>query len=405
MNPEDNNPLTNPGAPAPGMDPTSNSASSFGASNGYVAPEMGASFAVQGGATTPDLNSIGEVVNNGFESTDTTLEPTPADTSVPTDEPLVPAAPVPGSIGSAISAPPATAAPAEPVAAPAFSASAPTMGSGPMPAPAVAPQVTGNTATNPAAAAQPTPAVSGFTPFSSAASTTNPATSQASAPTAIPTAKTTAPASPAAPGINPAFQPAAKPKKPAFSFKLGSKRTSIILLIAAAIFMVATVVMAVLYFQAANKPPKIVYTQNPEQNQTANREVLQCSGQDNFGYLVGSEAPITGTRNLTAGYINGALSGLTVSFSIPFPDEGLAVAGKDALALEQATLLSNIGESFISNYWVYGNTAEAIISTKAGFENKDAIMFLYGLTDSETSTDLETLQEKYESEGLTCEVK
>ena len=97
MNPEDNNPLTNPGAP--GMDPMNNSAGSFGASNDYASPEMGASFAVQGAATSTDLGSIGEVVNNGFESTDTTLEPAPADTSVPADEPLVPAAPVPGSIG------------------------------------------------------------------------------------------------------------------------------------------------------------------------------------------------------------------------------------------------------------------------------------------------------------------
>ena len=112
-----------------------------------------------------------------------------------------------------------------------------------------------------------------------------------------------------------------------------------------------------------------------------------------------------GSKSLTAGYIDGNLSGITVGFSIPFPDEGLAIAGKDALALEQATLLANVGDSFLSNYWTYGNTAEAIVTTKAGFENKDAIMFLYGLTDSETSTDLETLQEKYESEGMVCEIK
>ncbi len=399
MNPEDNNPLTNPGAP--GMDPMNNSAGSFSASNDYASPEMGASFAVQGAATSTDLGSIGEVVNNGFESTDTTLEPAPADTSVPADEPLVPAAPVPGSIGSAISAPPANAAPAAPTAAPAFNAGTPAMGNGPMPAPAVAPQAAGASMGS-AAPTQPAPAAAGFTPFGA----TSPATpaAQPVAPTATP-AKTPTPASTstAAPGINPAFQPAAKTKKAGFSFELGSKRTSIILLVVAALFMVATVVMTALYFQAANKPEKIVYTPSP--SQTPNQEVLRCSGEDNFGYLVGSESPIMGTRSLTASYINGVLGGLTASFSISFPDEGLAIAGKDALAAEQTTLLSNIGNSFISNYWTYGNTAEAIISTRAGFENKDAIMFLYGLTDSETSTDLETLQEKYESEGLVCEVK
>jgi len=409
MNPEENNPLTNPGVPAPGADLTNNPSGSFGSNGGYASSDMGASFSVQG-ASANGLGGIGEVVNNGFESTDTTLDTSATDSSAVTDEPLVPAAPVPGSIGSAISAPPAAPAPAAPVAAPTFGANASTtMGTGPMPAPAVAPQATSGNGleTAPQTASAPAASTPGFTPFTTASTTaqspSSAAPSTASSASTTPSSATAA--APAPGGINPAFQPAAKIKKSKkMNFELGSKSTSIILLVLAGLFMVATVVMAVLYFQAANKKPQIVYTPSPDQNQTTSHEVLKCSGQDDFGYLVGG-AGVVGTKGLTASYINGDLGGLTATFSIPFADEGAAIAGMDALIAEQSALLANVNESFVSNYWVNGNTVEAYISTKAGFDNGAAAMFLYGLTDKDTSTSLENLQEKYESEGLVCEVE
>ena len=198
MNPEDNNLNPNPGMPGAGMtnDPLSGTGG-LNMADGLASAQdnlTSAGLAASTGGGVMDLNQLGATAPEAVM--------TP-----PIDEPLIPAAPVPGSIGSVTSVPPVNAGAVDvmPMDTP-----SPVAGT-PVAEPAPAPY-------NPFAAPQPT------------------ATSASNQPAG------TAP--------NPAFQPAVPPKKS----KMQMSPLVIALGIISAILLVTTIVFVVLYINAKNIP-------------------------------------------------------------------------------------------------------------------------------------------------------
>lgn len=374
MNPEDNNPIANPGIP--GADATTmNDPMNMATSNGLTMADglasaqdnlTSAGLAASTGAGLMDLNQLGATAPEAMM--------TP-----PMEEPLIPAAPVPGSIGSVTSVPPVAtdfageAAPSMP--ADFANATAPANGTA---APASEPAATPyNPFAQPAAPAAP----------GASANATAPAPESTPAPT---------------PGMtpNPAFQPPVPPKA-----KMKLSPLAIVLGVLAAILLVTTIVFVALFIDAKNHP-KVIYTPAPSEESNARIDTLSCAREDDFGYYAGYDYPAMGSQNMSASYTNNELRALTVEYAMRFEDEEAAGLAQAVFSTEQAEVFATIEPSFSIDYKVNGGNLDIeIASGRDSLTENNAAILMYGMGGADSSVSLEAVRSLYESNGFTCTVE
>lgn len=362
MNPDNNNPSTNPLA----------SGNNF-AGNNPAMPNMGGMPMMDGLASAQDnLTAAGMAAGPvpGAMGLDQIAATDPSAATLPTvDEPLVPAAPVPGSIGSAVSMP------AEPLPAPDFGA--PAAGSGPMPAPEVAP-------------AQP------FNPFAAPTAEPNPAGAapQANNPAGAQPAPSPAPASPLKPAAKTPLGAAGAAKK------VVSLPIVILLGVLAAVLLVAAIVFFVLWDNASNEVKTVYVPSISEENSDATLTTLSCFRSETH------ESPSgTGTNEITLSYTGDNLSALTSDLTLNFSSADDANAMRDSEAANVEALASRVPNSLAVTANASDNVYSFLVATQEGTDLNaaDAMNVIYGSTEGEPSLAIDDVQAKYENEGFVCE--
>lgn len=354
MNPEDNNPLPNPfatGGAGSNMSNTSMPNDLAAAQDNLTAAGM---------AMSQDNNNVASVEQPAMSDPNSSALP-------PVNEPLVPAAPVPGSIGSAISVPPA-----EPIAAPSFGTpSDPAPTSGPVPAPEV------------------TPSPAPFNPF--ATPSANPAPAQPAGGPAH-----TAPA----PQPTPASAPKAAAKlKSVAKAKTGINPLTLVLAVLSVALLVTTIIFFILWNDEKGNV-KTVYVQQPSENGSNSAiTVLSCSRSENHENPAGA-----GTSTVSLSYTGDNLSAYTSSLSLNFANEADANAVRDANAAAVDALASLVSGSLLVSANASGANYTYSISSQDGTEiaASDAMNAIYGTTEGDPSLSLVDVQAKYESEGYVC---
>lgn len=371
MNPEENNPIANPGIPGAG-DGAMNDPMNMATSNGLTMADglasaqdnlTSAGLAASTGAGLMDLNQL------GASNPEAMMAP-------PVEEPLIPAAPVPGSIGSVTSVPPVSTE---------FAGE---------PAPSMPADLTANA--NPEAPAPASePATAPYNPFAQSAAPVAPAAPATTAP-----APESAPTS--APGMtpNPAFQPPVPPKA-----KTKLTPLTIVLGALAAIFLVATIIFIALFINAKNNP-KVIYTPAPNEGSNARIDTLSCSRESDFGYYAGYDYPALGSQTLTASYTNNELRALSLEYAMRFNDEEAAGLAQAVFSTEQAELLAAIDQSFSTNYSVNGGSLDIeIASGRDSLTDANAANLMYGLGNANASVSLDAVRNLYEGNGFICTIE
>lgn len=359
MNPEDNNPLSNPFA--------------AGGTTGNAEP-----MPSMGGAPVPDnlasaqdsLTAAGMAANQGaggameldqIAATDPNAVALP-----PVNEPLVPAAPVPGSIGSAVSMPPA-----EPVAAPAFgSTGEPTPASGTVPVPEVTPATPFNPFATPSgSAAQPAPAPQ--------------TTADMAAPASMP-------------------QPAPAPV-PMGADKSKSKFTASPLVIAlgviAALLLVTSITFFILWVNEKQNVKPVILTQVSDDSSNSSLTSISCQrdeAREDFG---GS-----GKSTITVSYNGDDLSAYSSVLSLDFNNDADAAAVRDANAPIAESVAALVGGTLSVKNEANGTNYTYTITSQDGTDVAagDVMNAIYGTTEGEPSLALADVQAKYEAEGYVC---
>lgn len=345
MNPEDNNLNTNPGAPGTGTSNGMAGAGGLNMADGLASAQdnlTSAGLAAGSNPSVMDLNQLGATAPEAVMT-------------APIDEPLIPAAPVPGSIGSVTSVPPVNPDPM----------------SGVMPG--------DSTAAGAMPVAEPAPAP--YNPFAH------------SAPAPEPSATGMTP--------EPSFQPAVPSKAKAKMSPL-----MIILCVVSGVLLVATIVLTVLLIHAINNP-KIVYVpQTPNEESNARIELLTCSRETDFAGYAGAESPAMGSETMVASYTNNELRAVSMEYAMRFADESAASAAQDSFATAQSELFSAVDNSFAVNYDLKGGNLDIeIVSGRDAFSESDAATLMYGLGNSSASVSLSAVRSLYESAGYTCSVE
>lgn len=419
MNPENNNPFSNTGAngmgtagsaPAgvPPFDLTTPSGmnSASGASGLSMADSMASAEdnLTAAGLASPSASNVMGLDQISASSPSAMMTP-------PAEEPLVPAAPVPGSIGSVTSVPPTNAASSanNPAATPGSMASAqptPSTNAASSMFTPVSPEAANPTA-NPAASAASdagTPAAN--TPAASAPY--NPFAKPAANPSANPAANKTTPSSTGA------FQPAAIQKKMNLKDKLGgSKVKSPLILIMGgiiALLLVALIIFIVLYIGAVNNK-EYVYVPSPAPEQSAKAETLTCTRQIQ-GAEVGKNGAVWGDTEIIANYNNNAMETISSVSRITFdsPDTaGVARGEYEASLWERAAAnggnldgeVTIDGAVVTMNVRATADTAGMILSGQVVETTNDAGEVVSGV---QVNTDLEAVQNEFTGQGFTCEV-
>lgn len=420
MNPEENNTLANPGASSPSAGGASAGASSLPGSGSLSMADSLAS--AEDNLTSAGLAASGQANNTNLTQLggEGTSQKSPF---APVDEPLTPAAPVPGSLGSA------TSGPAIPQPMSGASSSATMMGtssnspfatgatstsstmpttsaaSGPMTAPAVSPQPynpfatttssSNFSATSPAGMSSSTPASAATGSAAGAKAPVNPFNG----------ARSTSPAQ--APAVNPAFQPAPKSaQKAKDGAKSHSNIPTIILGGLTVIAVIVAVIFAIMYFNAVNNP-KVVYVPSVSDEQSnATIRTLSCTRDGDFGYLLGEGSRfVGGTEQLTANYADDQLSGVVLTTTATYGSEEEANNARNRLEALQSALAQQVAASFTAEYIVEGNTLKASMTSKDGqLAEADANALLFGnnpdLTGSPVSFD--AVEDFYGSNGYIC---
>ena len=359
MKPEDQNPTTNPLASAPASTPTPDATpaepaapvsadtttpadianpvdtthipdATLTADDHLAAAQENLTAAAN--ATAPDTSSAPVDLSASTAATDLAADAGSTPSTPTFDEPLVPAAPVPGSIGSVTSVPPVAANPADAPADNAF-----------------------------AAAAAAEPAAAPFNPFAQDA--TAPAPNPAD-----PVPATTDPS-----GLNPAFQPAgpAAPashvaKKPALSPKF----LTLILGIAAGVFLIATIVMTILYINALNHKEIVYYPQATDPEPVV--ETLSCTQVLDLAYLAGYATPVNGNRIVTATYTDDALTAMTVNYDATYGNDIDANTARANLEAAQIALVNTPESAFTAAYSTNGATMLAELQSVDDLLTNDA---------------------------------
>lgn len=356
MNPEQNNPLTNTGTPNFGG-PADQSGQGLSMADTLASAQdslTSAGMAAGGGASTPiGLDSIDGL--SGGANPSATIE----------DRPLVPAAPVPGSIGSVTSVPslPPTENPQSP-----FTPVDPNL-------------AMNNPAQNVEPTAQPTQAA--YNPFSQTPTDLNPA-----------------PAAPAP--IQPQAEGAGKAKKPS-----GTNSLTIILGILALVAIISTAVFAFMFFKAKDET-KVVYVPSfSEDESNATMKVLSCTHENDYNYLIGYDHPVMGTENITLNYSGDELSSVEIEHVANYDNEADAVVAKDNLASMQTALVNDI---IAGNYTTDGVAmrVELGLAEGATLDEENARKLIYGeaaAADTSKSLALDAVEQNYQDNGYICTVE
>lgn len=414
MNPENNNPFSNTGmgatgasAGTPPLDLTTPSMGSTGSGSLSMADSMASAqdSLTAAGLASPSTSNVMGLDQIGATNPSAMMTP-------PTEEPLVPAAPVPGSIGSVTSMPlnqPATssmgAAPTMPTssstAQPATSTAAtsnmftPVGQNGTMSTMGAAPDVV----TQPQAANAP------YNPFAKPTTAAQTAPSNASTPNfAAP--KATAPG---------AFQPADIAKKVSMKDKFGGGqfKNPLVLILAglSAILAVALIIFIILYIGALNSK-EYIYVPSPStsENNTRN-DVLTCTRQI-AGEEIGKAGAVWGDTEVIANYSNGNMTTISSVNRVTFdsPDAANVARGEYEASLVEraATNGGNLdGEVLVDGAVVTMNvratneTAGMILSGKVIETTNDEGEVVTGI---QVDTNLDAVQAEFVSQGFSCNV-
>lgn len=362
MNPEENNPLANPGVPNFGVP---NNPTNFPVNDQFTNDNLsmaGDSLTAAGMAAAPtaprpvSFNQIDAPAeeNSGF---------------TPVEEPIVPADPVPGSIGSVTSVPPA-----EPLANP--FAPADNAPSGAMPAPEVQPQ------------AAP------YNPFS------QPAASEPAAQPAV--SEPTKPfMTPAKDTINPAFQPAPTPVKSKSMHSMNP--LTAILAIACALLLISTITFVALFINAKNNP-KVVYVPSVSEGESDSPiKLLTCAQNADMSWLANDAYTVPATRTLSMTYSGEEISGITDEVRATFANDADAAAGRDIYESVSAITLPSSSKV---QYNVDGNILSVVAEPEESpLTDTAASAFIYGSEAGTQTTSLSDVQSFFERNGLTCAVE
>lgn len=368
MNPEDNNQLNNPG-----NDPLSGIGAMPGVGNLSTSDSLASAQdnLTSAGLAAGDNNGVMGLDQIGASAPEAVMAP-------PVNEPLVPAAPVPGSIGSVTSVPPIEPQPA-PVAEPA------------------APY-------NPFAP-QPTPA-----PESAAATEpfATPATPEQPAPAANPFAQ------PAAPQPTPAGMAPVQPM-PGLG-KLGDAKSSIkspitiIALVAAALFLISTIVFVVLWRKAVDNT-RIVYVPAVSEDSgaaTPESVALICQRDVPAQDIIDSgDANIVSGKNTTEiAYYDGDIEGINTTTDLVYIDaEQAEIARANAEANWPALqeLMGINGNTLTPSYTADGN----VFTTSFALTTEDeswtrSVLGDLGVASEDNDHTVAHVKSTAEANGYTC---
>ena len=372
MNPEENNPLANPGVPDFGM---TNGQMNLPGNDLAMSDNLsmaGDSLTAAGMAAAPTM--AGPLNFNQSGSVDG--ENNPAIT--PNEEPLVPAAPVPGSIGSVTSVPAA----AEPMANPfAPVDSSNSMMTGAMPAPEIEPQS------------------ASYNPFA------QPASSPAPAPAPTPVAPAPEqPAqsfmTPAKDTVNPAFQPTPAPMNSKKSHSMNP--LTAILAIACALLLISTIVFAALFINAKNNP-KVVYVPTVSGGEADSQiSFLTCSRSEEMNWLINDAYTVPASHTLTLSYSNDKISAILDEHQATLATEEDANIARDIFSNANAEpVVPEVVEAIVN-----GNILDTSISLEGdSFTAENASIYLYGATEGVPTTSMDDVRATFEAEGYVCTVE
>lgn len=360
MNPEENNPLANPGVPnfgvpnsqinIPGNDQATSDNLSM-AGDSLTAAGMAAAPTMSGPIS---FNQADPVSNNEASFT-------------PAEEPLVPADPVPGSIGSV------TSVPAEPLNNP-FAPVDETMPSGAMPAPEVQPQAA---------------------PY-------NPFAQPAAEPTAAPASEPAKPfMTPAKDTINPAFQPTPAPTKSKTSRSISP--LTAILAIACALLLISTIVFAALFINAKNNP-KVVYVPSVSDSESDSQiRFLTCTQNAEMNWLANDAYSVPAVRTLSMTYSGEKISGIDDEIQATFMSEADAVAGRDIYESMAAITLPSASSA---QYALNGNTLDVTVEPETSPLTEEAALdYIYGSMAEGFTVSMNDVQGYLEASGFVCVVE
>lgn len=369
MNPEDNNPLTNSGIPNLGASPAPADSSDL---------------------TSPISTDLSAV--SGLDGITTDSAPAENPFAPPTiEEPLVPAAPVPGSIGSVTSVPadvapaptnPLSPSPSDPLDTAASSAPAQAPYN-----PFSQPSATSNEQTTPVAAPTTAPGSASTTPHASSASTATPVASPNPTPTSMPASAPTM-----APPVQPTVAP--KMKKPA-----GSNTLTILLAAIAVLGVIAAIVFAVLYFKALDNP-KVVYVPSiSEDNTDDSMQILTCTKSSDFNYLIGYDHEVIGNVAVVADYTNDKLSSIEFNYDATLDNEGDANVARDNFAASFNTQGVLVGEQAIE-----GSTMKSTYKLIEGTDLTDSVAqgLIYGEGAVDQDLSISGVEAHYVASGFNC---
>lgn len=349
MNPDQNNPFANPSTPGAGTTNNPMSGSGLSMADSLASAEDNLTSAGMAANTGPGVMGLDQIASSNPSAVMTP----------PVEEPLVPAAPVPGSIGSVTSVPLNSADP--------MNGYDPMMGAGPMAAPEVAPQATSY---NPFA--QPT---TDSMAMSTGNDQANPLPAAQPAPAPQPAAPNFEPAKPVAPKSN--------------SAKSMLNPLSIISLIATVIFLATTILFLFLFLNAKDNP-KIVYVpQISDEQADQTLSILSCSftGENDM-------------RELNLSYTGENLSAISLNYHQNF-DSPETAQGMQGAVIEQ--LSANLTDHFTTNSSIDGSTVNfEAISNDGSLTSYDVARLIYGSEDQSLSTAKGDIQSYLESIGAVC---
>lgn len=404
MNPGDNNPSNNTGTGAAGGSTAGPSPLDWSAPAGNSSVN-GLSMADSMAAAQDNLTSAGMAAPDASSNAlglDQISSIDPTASMATSDQPLVPAAPVPGSIGSVTSVPPLAPAPEVPDT----TTTAPT-------------EPSGVAANNPFANTPATTIAEGAGGVGSALPTGS-AADMAKASEPVPPYNPFA----AQPGVAPTTSSSSVPDglQPAvekFTGDAGEKKPrnmlTLILGGLAALFAVTTIIFVVLWMQAkdsvSSKPPIIV----PPIDDTPVEETLAlmtCSRDDDVAAGIEGFVDLQSANHLvTANFKNDVLASIEIANGYGFatPEAAEAMRGYfDAQVVSMAEIGTQLGiepitaEFVIDGYTVSERMAASADKLQGGYT---PVFMLDDNGEGGIDGGLEAVKASYEAKGFTCQVE
>ena len=298
--------------------------------------------------------------------------------------PITPAAPVPGSIGSAISVPKDAGGAAAEKAAPVVETPAATTPASPEPIPTpVAP--------TPTMEAQPIPTPE--MPASAPSLAQNPAV-----PVATPVVNSNTIDNKSVSFESPIEGASATPKKKS------SKLMTILIIVGAVIIVALAVLLVVMLLNNGSDSAK---AEEPQETPSVAYATLSCQRKLADSELLGYGNAVSGEETLIADYADEKLTNITSGYSIKYENASNASIGKDKFRSDYVNKFKGLGietDPFNSEYSLDGVelevTHDAILKE---IDEDNMKIFNLGLAkDSTIDTSLATIKKTYQKLGLTC---